>query len=129
MSKQDYKDMSIVDRFELLKDYYNHMDKTTSQGQIDIAASKLIKQASVLTLTKEGAGSNFSTTLVAENKNENLSEIVREPVWNKFRYFGQLRGDYNLEKVNFPENALFYINQAYLTVQKSKKIFYGEYFL
>ena len=125
MSKQDYKDMSIVDRFELLKDYYNHMDKTTSQGQIDIAASKLIKQASVLTLTKEGAGSNFSTTLVAENKNENLSEIVREPVWNKFRYFGQ----FFLEKVNFPENALFYINQAYLTVQKSKKIFYGEYFL
>ena len=37
--------------------------------------------------------------------------------------------DYKLEKVNFPENALFYINQAYLNVQKSKKVFYAEYFL
>ena len=47
----------------------------------------------------------------------------------KSGYFGQLRRDYNLEKANFMENALFYINQAYLTVQKSKKIFYDEYFL
>ena len=94
------------------------MNKTTSQGQIDIVTAKRIKQASVVTLTKEEAGSNFSTTLVAENNNENLSEIAGEPVWNKFGYFGQLRSDFNLEKVNFPENALFYINQAYLTVQK-----------
>ena len=83
----------------------------------------------MVTLTKEGAGSNFSTPFVAENKNESLSEIAGEPIWNIFRYFGQLRSDFNLEKVNFPENTLFYINQVYLTIQKSKKILYGEYFL
>ena len=31
--------------------------------------------------------------------------------------------------MNFPENSLFYINQAYLTVQKSQKIFYRDYYL
>ena len=86
-------------------------------------------------LTKQGAGSNqnFSTTLVTESKKENVSgdvsEIAGEPVWKKFGYFGQLRTDFNLENVNFPENALLYINQVYLTVQKSKKNLYGEYFL
>ena len=104
-------------------------------GQIDLATANRINQASVITSTKQGAGSkqNFSTTLFAECKKENVSgdvsEIAGEPVWKKIGYFGKLRTDYNLEKVNFLENAFLYINQAYLTVQKSKKIFYGEYFL
>ena len=34
-----------------------------------------------------------------------------------------------MEKVNFPENALIYINQAYLTIYKIKKIFYANYFI
>ena len=32
-----------------------------------------------------------------------------------------------MEKVNFPENTLFYVNQSYPTVKK--KIFYSEYFV
>ena len=130
ITKQDYKDMSAVDRFALLQDYYSYMDKTTGRG-IDLAPANRINQASVITLTKQSAGSNqtFSTTLVAESKNGDVSEIAGEPVWKKSAYFGQLRTDYNLEKANFPENAFSYINQAYLTVQKSKKIFYGKYFL
>ena len=76
-----------------------------------------------------GQGLNFSTMLTAESKNENVSEIAAEPISKKPSYFCQLRSDYNLEKANFPENALLVINQACLTVQKSKKIFYREYFL
>ena len=34
-----------------------------------------------------------------------------------------------MEKVNFPENCFFNVNQAYLTIQKSQKIFYGDYFI
>ena len=69
-------------------------------GQIDLTTANRINQANVITLTKQGAGSNpnIFTKLIAE-------------------------------RLNFPENALFYINQRYLTVQKFKKIFYGEYFL
>ena len=33
-----------------------------------------------------------------------------------------------MEKVNFPENTLFSVNQSYLTVKKIK-IFYSEYFV
>ena len=135
ITEQDYKDISAVDCFVLLQDYYSYMNKVTGQGQIDLATANRINQASVITLIKQSAecNQNFSTTLVAEGQKENeygnVSEIAGEPVWKRFGYFGQLRTDYNIEKVNFLENALFYINQAYLTVQKSKKIFYGEYFL
>ena len=101
------------------------------KGQIDLATANRINQASVITLTKQGVGSdqNFSTTIVAESKTGNVSEIAGEPIWKKSGYYSQLRTDYNLKKANFPENALLYINQVYLVVQKSKKIFYGEYFL
>ena len=120
--------MSVVDHFELLKDYCNYMNKTTNQGQIDVADANRIKQASMVTLTKEGAGSNFSTTLVTENKNEYLPKIARKLVWKKFGYFDQLSSDFKLEKLNFPESALFYINQAYLTGQESKKSFMENIF-
>ena len=126
MTEEEYKNMSVVDRFELLKDYYNYMDKTTNQGQINTATASRIKQPNVVTLT-EGAGSNFSTTVIAENKNENMSEIAGEPIWNRFGYFGQLCSDFNLEKVNFPENALFYVNQVYLTV-KLRDVLHNRFF-
>ena len=129
ITEEDHNKMPPVDRFEMLKDYYNYMDKRRNQEQIETATASRIKNAIVVTLSKKGAGSNFFTMLVAENKDDNISEISGEPIWNKFGYFGQLRTDFNLEKVNFTENGLFYINQAFLTVQKSKKIFYGEYFL
>ena len=32
ISKNDYVDMSSVDRFALLQGYYNYMDKNTGQG-------------------------------------------------------------------------------------------------
>lgn len=34
-----------------------------------------------------------------------------------------------MEKVNYPEYSLFYVNQAFLTVQKSKRLIYGEHFI
>ena len=34
-----------------------------------------------------------------------------------------------MEKVNFPENTLLYINQAFLTVKKNKIIFYCGYYV
>ena len=31
------------------------------------------------------------------------------------------KSDYSMEKVNFPENKLFYLNQSYLTDKKTKR--------
>ena len=70
ITEQDYKEMSVVDCFVLLQDYYSYMNKVTSQT-IDLATANHINQANVITLSKQVAGSkqNFSATLVAESKN------------------------------------------------------------
>ena len=34
-----------------------------------------------------------------------------------------------MEKVNYPKNLLFYVNQDFLTVQKSKQVYYGKQFV
>lgn len=34
-----------------------------------------------------------------------------------------------MEKVNYPEISIIYVNQAYLTVQKDKQMYYGKHFL
>ena len=44
-------------------------------------------------------------------------------------FFNAINPDFNMEKVNYPENTWFYINQAYLTVKKEKNIFYCDYFI
>ena len=49
-------------------------------------------------------------------------EASGEQFWKNFDYFGAIKSDYLMEKVNFPESTLFYLNQAYLTVKKKKFI-------
>ena len=67
--------------------------------------------------------------LVAEKVDQNSmmsEEISGERVWKEDNFWGELRTDNNMEKVNFPENSLVYINKAHLTIQKNKKIFYCD---
>ena len=66
---------------------------------------------------------NISTKIIAATfENEIGSEEVSgERVWKRFAHFDAPKSDYGMEKVNYPENTIFYVNQAYLTVKKSKK--------
>ena len=66
---------------------------------------------------------NLSTKIVAATfKNEIGSEEVSgERFWRNYGYFDARKSECSMEKVNFPENSLLYINQSYLTVKKKKK--------
>ena len=72
---------------------------------------------------------NISTNIVAATFENQLGsqEVSGERVWRNFGYFDTRKSDYSMEKVNFPENTLLYINQAFLTVKKNKNIFYCDY--
>ena len=74
---------------------------------------------------------NVSTKIVAVTFENDLGsvEVSGEKVWKNFGYFDARKSDYSMEKVNFPENTVFYLNQSYLTVKKNKKIFYCDYFI
>lgn len=51
----------------------------------------------------------------------NNVEISGEKVWSSEGYFKNQLTDYNIEKVNYPEILITYVNQAYLTMQSGKK--------
>ena len=72
----------------------------------------------------------ISTKIVAATfENEIGSEEVSgEKVWRQFRFFDSRKSNYGMEKVNFPENSLLYINQSYFTVKKKKKKFLLSFF-
>ena len=58
--------------------------------------------------------------LVAENDGKDL--LYAEKVWKNNGFFGDIKPEMNLEKVNLPENTLIYVNQAYLSTVKSGDI-------
>ena len=50
-----------------------------------------------------------------------------EEIWQKEGYFGKINPEYNCHKNDFPENALIYLNQAYLTLKDRNSIIYCDY--
>ena len=80
-----------------------------------------------LTENNRNVSTNFFAATI-ENENETV-EVFGEKVRSKHGFFNVIKPDFNMEKVNYQENTLFYVNQAYLTVKKSKKIFNCDYFV
>lgn len=64
--------------------------------------------------------SNVSTKIVAAKfeKEIGFEEVAGERVWRQNGFFDSRKSDYGIEKVNYPENTMLYLNQAYLTVKK-----------
>ena len=90
------------------------------------------EKANLMSLSKASIENNrnvntnfFAATI--ENENETV-EVSGEKIWKKHDFFNAIKSDFNMEKVNYPENTLFYINQA-IKVKNNKKIFYCDYFI
>ena len=63
-----------------------------------------------------------------------MSEVsLLWPVWKltakkgRVRRFGEVKADFTLHKRDFPENALLYINQAYLSAKDGDLVIYCDY--
>ena len=48
-------------------------------------------------------------------------EVFCDRVWGKYGFCDSRQSDYGMEKVNYAENTILYLNQAYLTAQKKKQ--------
>ena len=44
-------------------------------------------------------------------------------MWKDFCFFGSEICEFNIEKVNMPENTLFYVNQEYQSYKDNKKVY------
>ena len=54
--------------------------------------------------------------------NSTHEKISGEQVWKRNGYFSDEKADLNIEKQNFPENALCYINQGYISTFKGSEL-------
>ena len=76
----------------------------------------------MLLLSKEMTDKDKSmkTQLLFKSKQED--KLSGEKIWKKNGYFKDVKAQLNLEKVNLPENCLFYVNQGFLSTVKSGEI-------
>lgn len=73
---------------------------------------------------------NVETPIVASKfDDENDSVSASTQIWSQYGYLNQQSTDFNTKKVNYPQNLIIYINQAYLTVKNNKKMYYADIFL
>ena len=89
------------------------------------------KKANLVSMSKATTANdkNLGTKIVATTfENEiGFEEVSEERVSRKFGYFNARKSSYSMEKVNFPENTLLYMNQSYLTIKK--KIFCCDFYI
>ena len=91
------------------------------------------KKTNLVSMTRAATENNrnVSSKTVATTF-ENILGLLRTQV-KRFgktsAFFDARKSDYLMEKANFPENILIYLNQSYLTIKKNKKIFYCDYFI
>ena len=80
----------------------------------------MLVKADMVLLTKEATEKNQSlkTQLLLSANSQPVEEISGEQIWKKNCFFSDERADFIIGKNNFPENALCYVNQAYISTVK-----------
>lgn len=68
-------------------------------------------------------------TLLLVSNTSFYNEISGGNVWVESAFFKDVKKNFGMEKVNFREYTIFYINQAQSTVQKGDKMLYANYFI
>ena len=68
----------------------------------------------------------METTITAEKDNEKRNST---DLWFKNGYSSSKVCDFSLEKADLPEMTIFYINQAYLSYNDNKKIYYTDVYI
>ena len=84
-------------------------------------------KSNVFSLSKEY--SDHEKTIRSQMVVANIDGVEKsgEEIWQKEGYFGKIYPEYNCHKNDFPENALIYLNQAYLTLKDRNSIIYCDY--
>ena len=84
-----------------------------------------LESANMMLLSKEMTDkdrSMKSQLLIGTSPSNEDEKLSGEKVWKNNGFFKDIRPKLNLEKVNLPENCLFYVNQAFLSAVKNGDI-------
>ena len=84
-------------------------------------------KASIFSLSKEISESDRSVRSKMVVANIEGLQKVGEQIWEEDGFFGKLNPDYSCHKNDFPENALIYVNQGYLTIKDRDTMIYCDH--
>ena len=56
---------------------------------------------------------SMKTQLLIRSSSDGDDKLSGEKVWKNNVFFGDIKPQMNLEKVNMPENVLYYVNQSF----------------
>ena len=81
-----------------------------------------LEKANMLLLSKEMTDKDKSMKTQLLYKSKQDEKLSGEKIWKEDGFFKDVKAQLNLEKVNIPENCLFYVNQGFLSTVKSGEI-------
>ena len=80
--------------------------------------SSYFKKANLVSMSKATTKNdkNVSTKIVTATFENNLGpeQVSGVTFWRSFGFFDASKSKYSMEKVNFPENTQYHLNQSYL---------------
>ena len=108
------------------KFYFENISFPTSRG-IDFSIEKALQNSSGINLTKITENAGARTEISLSTSSLEKPKIVN--MWKDFGFFGSEICEFNIEKVNMPENTLFYVNQGYQSYKDNKKVYSNDIFI
>ena len=102
-----------------------HFCCVLSHGIAPTAASGALQKVNILLMIKEATDKDRSLKtqmLLSTSVNSTPENISGEQVWKRNGYFSDEKANLNIEKQNFPENALCDINQGYISAVKGGEL-------
>ena len=88
------------------------------------STTRHVEKANMLLLSKEISDKDRSmkTQLLLSSPSKGEDKLSGEKVWEEYGYFEEVKPEMNIEKVNIPENTLFYINQGFISTVKNGEL-------
>ena len=86
-------------------------------------------RANIMSLSREltEADRSVRSQEVLASLDDSSDKRASQCVWKENGFFGELKADVSVHKKDFPENALVYANQAYLSTKDGEPIVYCNF--
>ena len=110
--------------------FFFSREQSALSSTIDNSVSQAIRNSGKILMTKNLVFLDRAVvTILTASKFENGNTRNTVDVWLEYRFFKQQPCDFGIDKENFPENSIIYVNQGYQFVKDNKRIYCGDYFL
>ena len=105
------------------------MFDSPSSSRVNNTSSNSKKKANLMSLSREYSDSEKSmrSQYTVSSMEVDGEKRPCEKVWKNNGFFGELKTDFVLHKKDFPENALIYLNQAYISSKDGEPVIYCDY--